>query len=99
MSITSRRNASVAKSKSNHSRRRADPARPFAPAILVQAKEVAAEYQIILWQEDGEYFGRGLELPLTMSDGPTPDVCVTNVREALVTTVACMLEKGEAPPP
>jgi predicted RNase H-like HicB family nuclease len=99
MSTTSKRNVSAAKSKPSQARRRPDPTRPFDPKVIARAKELAGDYQIILWREDGEYFGRGLELPLTMADGKTPDACVANVREALVTTVACMLEKREIPPP
>ncbi|MFI5378034.1 MAG: type II toxin-antitoxin system HicB family antitoxin [Tepidisphaerales bacterium] len=72
--------------------------RPFAPAILARAKKIAAEYQIVIWHEDGEYYGRGLELPGTMDDGKTPDECVGKVREALVATVAYLLEKGRKPP-
>ena len=52
-----------------------------------------------MWSEDGEYFGRGVELPLTFGDGPTPDACMKNTREGLTVTVAYMLEQGETPPP
>ncbi len=48
--------------------------------------------------EDGEYFGRGLELPTVMSDGKTAEECVKNTREALVVTVAYLLETGKIPP-
>jgi hypothetical protein len=74
-------------------------ARPFARDVLARATEIAAAYQIIVRFEDGEYYGRGLELPLTMADGPTPGACVAAVRAALVATVAHMIERGEAPPP
>lgn len=49
--------------------------------------------------EDGEYYGRGLELPGAMDDGSTPDECVTHTREAMVAMVAYMLEEGRMPPP
>ena len=79
---------------------------PVAPTLAGRsirpcstAPAVASGYQVVLWQEDGEFYGRGLELPLTMNDGRTADACVTNVRDAMVTTVATMLERGETPPP
>jgi predicted RNase H-like HicB family nuclease len=53
---------------------------------------------VILWSEGGEWFGRGLELPGVMGDGPTPDQCVANVREALVAAVAHLIETREPVP-
>ena len=75
-----------------------DPARPFDPVVLAQAKKIAADYEIVMWFEDGEWFGRGLELPHTYGDGKTPAACIASVREGLVLTVATMLEDGERPP-
>lgn len=75
-----------------------DPARPFDPAILAHAKKLTAAYEIVMWFEDGEWYGRGLELPHTYGDGKTPAACVTSVRAGLVLTVATMLEDGERPP-
>ncbi|HET6246964.1 MAG TPA: DUF1778 domain-containing protein [Tepidisphaeraceae bacterium] len=83
------------KSKNSHEGLELD--RPFAPAILKRAAEIAAEYKILIWLEDGEYYGKGLEV-LAMNDGKTPDQCIRNVRATLVTAVAGMLEKGEVPP-
>lgn len=76
----------------------ADPARPFDPAILDQARKIAADYEIVMWFEDGEWYGRGLELPNTYGDGKTPAACIASVRDGLVATVATMLEDGEGPP-
>ena len=73
--------------------------RPFDPAILRRARKIAESYQIILHYEDGEYYGRGLELPYVMNDGKTPDECVEATRDILTTAVAAMLEDGQAPPP
>jgi len=72
--------------------------RPFAPEILKRARKIAAQYQIVVSFEDGEYYGRGVELPGTADDGKTPAECIENTREALVTTVAFLLESGETPP-
>jgi predicted RNase H-like HicB family nuclease len=82
--------------KSRKSSKKID--RPFAPGILAKARDIAARYQVILQFEDGEYFGRGLELPRTMADGKTADECVANTREAMVGTVAYLLETGKVPP-
>jgi len=88
------------KSKSSRKTRpaAADPARPFDPAIWAKAKAIAAEYEIVMWHEDREWYGRGLELPHTYGDGKTPAACIASVREGLVATVATMLEDGERPP-
>lgn len=75
-----------------------DPRRPFDPAILKQAKKIAADYEIVMWFEDGEWYGHGLELPHTYGDGKTPAACIASVRQGLVLTVATMLEDGERPP-
>src|SRR5438067_1003426 len=72
--------------------------RPFDPVLLGKARQIAARYQIIIKHEDGEYYGRGLELPNVMEDGRTPDECVRKTREILTTAVAVMLEDGDAPP-
>src|SRR3982750_4229700 len=80
-------------------RAKADIRRPFDPKVLARAKQIAAGYQVVMWVEDGGYFGRGVELPTTFGDGPTPDACMKDTREALTGTVAYLLEQGEAPPP
>lgn len=72
--------------------------KPFDPAVLSKARDLAASYQVLIWLEDGEYFGRGLELPFTLADGKTPEECFDNVREAMTGTVAHMLERNETPP-
>jgi len=72
--------------------------RPFAPGVLKQAKQIVGDYQIVLTSEDGEWYGRGLELPQVFGDGLTPAACIENTREALAATVAYMLEEGQTPP-
>lgn len=80
-----------------NARKRID--RPFAGSVLRRAREVASGYQVILRFEDDEYHGRGLEMPLAMGDGRTPDECVASTREAMAVGVATMLENGDVPPP
>jgi predicted RNase H-like HicB family nuclease len=75
------------------------PDRPFDRAILEQARAFAQRYQVVLWTQDGEWYGRGVEFPDAMNDGKTPEECIANTREMFVTTVAVMLEQGMTPPP
>ena len=72
--------------------------RPFKPELLSRARKIASAYQILLKFEDGEYFGRGLEMPYVMGDGKTADACVNSMREALAVAVATILEAGGSPP-
>jgi predicted RNase H-like HicB family nuclease len=87
--------------KSKNSRKTKAPKaldRPFAPAVMERAVQIAAKYQVILQFEDGEWYGRGLELPNAFGDGETPDACVKMTREAFAGVVATMIEDGQRPP-
>jgi predicted RNase H-like HicB family nuclease len=88
-----------ARRKRPRSRGEADLRRPFDRRVLARARDIAAGYQVVMWAEDGHFYGRGVELPTTFGDGPSPDACMKDTREALSVTVAYMLEQGEAPPP
>ena len=83
------------------SRKRVDlrPDRPFDPALLARACAIAEKYQVVLWFQDGEWYGRGVELPDAMNDGKTPAACIANTRDMFVTVIAVMLEQGQTPPP
>jgi predicted RNase H-like HicB family nuclease len=87
-----------AKSKTTSGRSKALD-RPFDPDVWRRATEIARRYQVVMWFEDGDYYGRGLELPGVMADGKTPDACMEQTREALTVAVATLLEDNEAPPP
>ena len=71
---------------------------PFDETIWQEAAQLAQQYQVVLSFEDGEWFGRGLELPDVMADGPTPDACIQATREALTAAVAYMREADKRPP-
>src|SRR5690348_13510525 len=73
--------------------------RPFDPGVLKRARDLAVLYRLILEpnQEVG-FLGTSIEMPLVFGDGKTPDACVRETREALVSAIATMLENGEAPP-
>jgi len=72
--------------------------RPFDPAILCEARAIADAYHLILHFEDGEFYGRALEMPHVMNDGKTPDECVKNTRDILTTAIAFLMETGEPVP-
>lgn len=72
--------------------------RPFPPDVLAKAKAIAERYQVILSREEGHWYGRGLEMPTIHGDGPTVSQCVKDTREALIGSVAYLLEEGQRPP-
>ena len=92
---------STSSKSKNSSRKRAKlrPDRPFDAAILARARARADKYQVVVWYQDGEWYGRGVELPDAMNDGKTPAECIANTRDMFVTVIAVMLEQGQNPPP
>jgi predicted RNase H-like HicB family nuclease len=85
-----------AKSKKSPGGRKID--RPIAAEVMERAQAIARQYQVIVNSEEGQWFGRGLELPRVFGDGKTANQCVENTRQALAVAVAFMLEEGERPP-
>jgi len=67
-------------------------------AYIARARPVAEKYQMIIWREDGEYYGRGVELPFAFGDGKTIEECARNTREAFIATVASLIQDGHSPP-
>jgi predicted RNase H-like HicB family nuclease len=63
-----------------------------------QARPIVRQYQIIIWFEDGEYYGRGVELPYVFGEGKTMEQCARSTQEAFVTAVAGYLQDGQSPP-
>jgi predicted RNase H-like HicB family nuclease len=89
-----------AKSKKHLRRKNAERLdRPFDPAIIRRAKQIAAQYRIVLEPDaDVGFLGNVIELPLVWGDGKTADACVRHTREGAIAVVAFMLERGEMPP-
>lgn len=87
---------STSSSRARH--RKARLHRPLDPARMAEGRKLAQRYQIVIWNEDGQFFGRGLELPYTFEDAPTAEECITKLREAMAETVELMLEMGQQPP-
>jgi len=73
--------------------------KPFEKKVLAAARKIAEAYEVIMTFEDGRWYGRGLEMAGVFGDGKTPNACVESTREALVSAVAHLLERGEAVPP
>lgn len=65
--------------------------------MLERARQIADRYQIVLWREDGHWFGCGLEEPFAMGDGRKPDEAVKVTRKSLVSSVATTIENGGTP--
>lgn len=80
------------------SKKSAGAKRAIDPKVRAEARHVAAGYQVIVNQEDGHWYGRGLELPHAFGDGATPEACIRNTREAFTVAVAYLLEQGRRPP-
>ena len=72
--------------------------RPFDKKLLSIAKKFVDKYKIILVEQNGEWYGRGLEMPNVFADGKTPDECIENTKEALMATATHLLERGEVVP-
>ena len=72
--------------------------RPFGKEVWNQAKQLADSYQLVMFHEEDYWHGHGMELPLVMGGGNTPDECAKDTLEALTAAVATMLERGEVPP-
>lgn len=86
------------KSKSGPASKEPAIDRPFAPGVLAEARRIAEQYQVVVHFTEGEWYGHGLELPMSMDDGTTVEECVSKTREAMVATVASLLEDGRKPP-
>lgn len=72
--------------------------RPFEASVLEKARATAGEYRYLVDREDDVYFGNTMEMPYVMADGPTMEEAITATREATITAIATLLEKGETPP-
>lgn len=86
----------VASAKTKHALQ--PDVRPFAPKHLKRARQIAEQYQILIRQEAGEYYGQALELPGVMNDGKNSAECLEKTTDILTTAVATLLEEGQVPP-
>lgn len=84
------------KSRSSRSpdRKRSD----FVKELWAESKRYADSCQIFLQFEDGEWYGRGLEMPLVFGDGKSPGACIKSTREALEAAALYLLESKQRPP-
>ncbi len=72
--------------------------RAFDAKILNTAKKIAEKYEVILAFEDSQWYGRGLEMPNVFGDGKTPNECIQDTKEGLVSAIAHLLERGQTVP-
>jgi len=85
-----------ASSKSSSKKKAIDA--PFDPKIEKRACHIAQKYRVMIEEEDGHYYGRAVEMPYCMGDGPTVNACYESTISGVVAGVATMLENGEEPP-
>ncbi len=68
--------------------------------MLAKARKIAGRYSLILKPHpDLGFTGRGVELSFVLADGRTEQECAQQMREALTTAVATLLELDQLPPP
>lgn len=86
-------------SKNFGQKTKAELEKPFAPKLWAKAKQLAAQYTVVIQPEpDLGYFGRTIEMPYVMADGKTPEACIAELMEATALAIAVDLENGERPP-
>jgi predicted RNase H-like HicB family nuclease len=83
---------------SNKSKSSKSQAKAIRRRYIEQARPIAEQYQLVIWSEEGEYYGRGVELPYAFGEGKTVEQCAAQTREAFVTAVAGYLQEGQTPP-
>lgn len=71
---------------------------PFGKKILAKAQKIANQYELIIFIEDGHWYGKGIEMPTVFGDGKTPNECIENTRKAFVAAVAYLLETDQTVP-
>lgn len=59
-----------------------------------QAARLAEKYRITLWREDGEWWGRCVELPHCLGDGKSPEAAIECTKEAILASLSTDLADG-----
>ena len=73
--------------------------RPFDPDVIERAEDLAHRYRLLIEEDDeGQYVGTVLEMQEVIGVGGSPDECVEQTRELLVSALATMIEEGDEPP-
>ena len=73
--------------------------KPFDKSTLNKANKIAKTYSIVLNPSPRlGFIGTTIELPTVFADGVTMEQCCKNTREALIITLATMIECGQSPP-
>jgi predicted RNase H-like HicB family nuclease len=70
--------------------------RPFDEDVLAAATERAKNYIIKTEpNEDLGFVGHAMKFPTVFADGKTEEECRNSVREAIVASIATMIEMGQ----
>jgi predicted RNase H-like HicB family nuclease len=70
--------------------------KPFDEDVLASATERAKNYVIVVEPNDELGFvGHGMKFPTVFADGKTEEECRNSVREAIVASIATMIEMGQ----
>lgn len=59
-----------------------------------QAAKLADRYRITLWQDEGEWWGRCVELPNCLGNGKTPEAAFAATKQAVIASLASDLADG-----
>ena len=59
-----------------------------------QAAKLAEQYRITLWREDGEWWGRCVELPHCLGDGKTSQAAIEATKQGIVAGLSADLADG-----
>lgn len=74
--------------------------RPPSAAVMREAARIAADYRIVIERnDDGLYYGRGVEYPYLLGHGRSPTAAYKMALDGLIAAVATDMEIGNAPPP
>jgi predicted RNase H-like HicB family nuclease len=93
MSITVKSKKSAKGSKSGPAHL-LGPAHLPGPAHLARAAELAERYKVTVWIEEGEWYGKCVELPHCMGDGASADAAIASTRQAIRAGLAADLADG-----
>ena len=73
--------------------------KPFKETIVRKAREIVADYRIILERNERlSFIGSSVEIPTVFADAKTPEKCYRAAEDALMVAVATMIECGQRPP-
>ena len=76
----------------------AAPDRPFEPAVVERARDLAGRYRIDVREDPRGYVGTVAAMPTVFGCGPSRDAAMEQTRELLKWAIAYLIETGRTPP-